>query len=87
MENNLPGDSSENHKKAVLVTVAAGIAVLAALVWWMKQAPSQQAQVSPTPLAGQVDSEAAAISQDVNNIDVGDLNAEFQAIDTDLQGL
>ena len=75
--------SSRDNKKPVLITIVAGIIVLGALVWWMKQAPtSQQVQTSPTP-----DAEAAAINQDINNIDVGDLNAEFEAIDKDLQGL
>ncbi len=75
--------SSGDNKKTVLITVIAGALVLGALVWWMRGASTlQQVQTSPTP-----DAEAAAISQDLNNIDVGDLNAEFEAIDKDLQGL
>lgn len=82
-QNNMANYSSGDNKKTVLITIVTGIIVLGALVWWMKQAPtSQQVQTSPTP-----DAEAAAINQDINNIDVGDLNAEFNAIDTDLQGL
>lgn len=82
-QNNLTEHSSGNDKKTVLITVVAGIIVLGALVWWMKGTkPSQQVQVSPTP-----DAEAAAINQAVEEINVGDLNAEFEAIDKDLQGL
>ncbi len=74
---------SGDNKKTVLITVVAGIIVLGALVWWMKGTQSpQQVQVSPTP-----DAEAAAINQAVEDINVGDLNAEFNAIDADLQGL
>lgn len=75
--------SSGDNKKTVLVTVVAGALVLGALIWWMRGASTpQQAGVSPTP-----DAEAAAINQAVDGVDVGDLNAEFNAIDTDLQGL
>ena len=75
--------SSGDNKKTVLITVVAGLAVLGALIWWLKQVPvPQQAGVSPTP-----DAEAAAINQDIDNINVDDLNAEFEAIDKDLQGL
>lgn len=74
---------SGDNKKTVLVTIVAGLLVLGALMWWLKGAQTpQQAVVSPTP-----DAEAAAISQDVDNINVGDLNAEFDAIDADIQGL
>ena len=75
--------SSGDSKKTVLITVVAGIVVLVALIWWMKQVQvPQPVVVSPTP-----DAETAAIGQDVNSVDVGDLNAEFNAIDADLQGL
>lgn len=73
--------NNTDNKKPVLITVIAGVVVLGALMWWLKQSP-QQAQVNPTP-----DAEAAAIKQAVEGVDVGDLNAEFNAIDTDLQGL
>ena len=44
----------------------------------------QQVGVSPTPTP---DAETAKINQDLDSINVGDLNAEFKAIDTDLRGL
>jgi len=72
---------SGDNKKTVLITVIVGAVVLGALVWWIKQVP-QQAQTSPTP-----DAETAAINQDINSIDVGDLNSEFNSIDQELQGL
>lgn len=63
-----------------VVSIVAGVIVLAALVWWIKQPQvSQQVQVSPTP-----DAETSSINQDINSINVGDLNAEFDAIDKDL---
>ncbi len=70
-------------KGKVFMTIVAGVIVLGALIWWMKGAQNpQQAVVSPTP-----DAETAAINQDVDGINVGNLNAEFDAIDKDLQGL
>ena len=77
--------SSSDNKKTVLITVMSGVIVLGVLVWWMRQPQApQQAGVSPTPVS---DTESAAINQDLEGIDVGDLNAEFNAIDSDLQGL
>lgn len=77
-------NNSEN-KKTILVTVVAGIVVLAALVWWVKQAQApEQIQVSPMPTP---DAETTSINQDVDSINVGDLNTEFDAIDKDLKGL
>lgn len=77
--------SSGDNKKTVLITVMAGVIVLGILVWWMRQPQvSQQTEISPIPAS---DVESAAIEKDLNGIDVGDLNAEFNAIDTDLQGL
>jgi hypothetical protein len=81
-QNNMANYSSDDNKKTILITVAAGIIVLGALVWWLRQTPFRQVGVNPTP-----DAEAAAINQDVNSVNVGNLNAEFQAIDTDLQEL
>ena len=82
-QNNMADYSSDDNKKTVLITVVAGVVVLLALVWWMREVSvPPQVQVSPTP-----DVEAAAINQDINSVDVGDLNSEFDAIDKDLQGL
>lgn len=85
---NLIDNSSNHNKVAGLITIVAGIAVLGALVWWIYQtpvqAPSQQAGVSPTVTP---DAEAAAINNDVDSINVGDLNAEFNVMDADIQGL
>jgi hypothetical protein len=82
-QNNQIEYSSGDNSKKVLLTVIVGVVVLGALVWWMKgTSVSQQAQTSPTP-----DAESAAINQDIDNINVGDLNAELDAIDKNLQGL
>jgi hypothetical protein len=82
-QNNLAGYSSGNNKKIVWTTIVMGIVALGALMWWLKQVPtSQQVQASPTP-----DAEAAAINQSVDSVNVEDLNAELNAIDTNIQGL
>lgn len=83
-QNNMTEHSS-GDKKTVLITVIAGLVVLGVLIWWMRQSQSpQQTGVSPTPIS---DTESAAINQDLDNINISDLNAEFDAIDQDLQGL
>lgn len=57
--------------------------VLSAWVWWVKQVQApQEAQTSLTP-----DAETASINQELDSISSVDLNAEFDAIDKDLQGL
>lgn len=84
-QNNMTEYSSGNSKKTVLITIIAGVVVLGALIWWMNQAQApEEVVVSPTPTP---DAETATINQDLNSIDVGDLNAEFDGIDADLQGL
>ena len=84
-QNNMADHSSSDNKKTVLITVMTGVIVLGVLIWWMRQPQAtQQSVVSPTPTS---DTESAAINQDLEGIDVGDLNAEFNAIDFDLQGL
>ena len=81
-QNNMENYSSDN-KNTVWLTVIAGVLVLGALLWWLRGAQfSQQAVTSPTP-----DAETSAINQDLEGINVGDLNAEFDAIDKDLLGL
>lgn len=77
--------SSGDNKKNVFITIVVGIAVLGFLVWWMNQAQAPQGVgVSPTFTP---DAEAAAINKDASGVDVGDLNAEFDVIDKDLQEL
>lgn len=65
-----------------IITIVAGILVLSAFIWWVRQPQTQQASVSPTP-----DPESASINQGIDNINVLDLNTELDAIDKDLQGL
>jgi len=74
--------NKRDSKKFVLTTVA-GIVVFSALMWWVKQAQTpQQVQVSPTP-----DPEVASINQEIETINTGNLNAELEAIDKELEGL
>ncbi len=76
-QNNMEG------KTMGVISIVAGVVVLGALIWWIKQPQvSQQVNVSPTP-----DAESASINQNIDSINVGDLNAEFDVIDKDLLGL
>lgn len=82
-QNNMPVYSSDNSKKTVLITVVAGVIVLVALIWWVRQAQiPQQVQASPSP-----DPEVASINQEIETINVSNLNAELEVIDKELEGL
>ena len=76
-QNNMEG------KTMGIISIVAGVVVLVALIWWIKQPQvSQQVNVSPTP-----DAESASINQNIDSINVLDLNAELEGIDQDINGL
>lgn len=81
-------NTQNEDKKTILITIIAGVLVLGGLVWWMNQTEikntSQQAKISSTPTP---DVESSTINQEVDSIGVGSLNAEFEAIDKNLQEL
>jgi len=71
-----------DNKKMGIITIVAGVLVLGAFVWWVRQPQTQQVNVSPTP-----DPESASINQGIDSINVLDLNSEMDAIDKDINGL
>jgi len=76
-------------KKLIWIIVVIAIVIVGFLIWGSKSnrvsAPSRT-EVAPAAAAPGSD-KAAAINQDVNSLDVGDLNQEFQSIDADLNQL
>ena len=67
------------NKNTIIIIVALGVLALAG-VWWF------QSNKGPLP-AGQPTDTTEMIIQDADALNVGDIDKEFQAIDTDLQTL
>ncbi len=84
-------------KKSLIVAIIILVAVAIGLFFWLQysfysplqeQEQKQQpaAQTSP-PASAQPSDTAASISRDVDAVDLGDLDKEFDQVDQDLQGL
>ena len=91
MDNNIENiniNPVENHmsKKPSLVLIIVAVAVLALIIWWVNRSPvTKQAVVpTPTPPAAVVQDE---LQQEANDLDLGDVNGEFQEVDRDLNSL
>ncbi|MDP3727613.1 MAG: hypothetical protein Q8R35_03165 [bacterium] len=68
--------------KKLLIAIIVIVLAAAALWWWQSNAPA-------TPSAGETvgSDDTAAISQELETVDLGDVDKEFQAIDADLDSL
>ena len=81
------GGVSKGKKIWVWVAVAVAI-VVACLIWYFGSLNFDLSSIpvpTPTPEAGiQADQE---LSDEVNNLDLGDLDSEFKGIDADLNSL
>lgn len=77
------------NKKSLVIIIIGAIVVLAALgIWyWKIQTPSVPEKTSAPQQSVKKEDSTSAIDQELNSIDIGDLNAEFQTIDTDLNSL
>ncbi len=78
---------SKNILIAIIVIVAA--AVIGFVVWFIQ---SSQAPTVPVPLVedaskSAVNDTVSAVNSEIENIDIGDLDKEFQDINADLQSL
>ena len=82
-----------NNKKFPIVYIAIGIAiVLVGLgIWYWQIQKSKTAipssVVIPATQSTAKEDSVSAVNQELNNIDIGGLDKEFQAIDTDLNSL
>lgn len=82
-----------NNKKFPIVYIAIGIAVvLAGLGIWYWQIQKSKTSIPSSvviPAAQPMAKEdsISVVNQELNNIDIGGLDKEFQAIDTDLNSL
>ena len=78
---------NKNILIAIIVIVAA--VVIGFVVWFIQ---SSQAPTVPVPLVEDASKSAAndavsAVNSEIENIDIGDLDKEFQDIDADFQSL
>jgi hypothetical protein len=89
-------DGMSNGFKVILVIVAA--VVMGVAVWWIffsaatpilpESVPvAPRPGLSGSPSAEKPDDSSASISRSLDSVQVDDLNAELQKIDSDLQGL
>ena len=94
MEGQNPNMGSEpknmriGDKKLPVILAVAGLVVAAGLVWWWiggKEAGQKSMAPTATPEGQSV--ETVDINADLNDINAGDLDAEFNQIDQDLNGL
>lgn len=75
-------------KKLPVILAVAGVIIAAGLVWWWiggREAGNKA--MAPTATPGAQSQETADINKDLNDINAGDLDAEFNQIDQDLNGL
>lgn len=67
-----------NTKLLIIVVIV--ILAAAGIWWWQAYTPTQPVEAPP-------DDTSAAISQELGTVDLGNLDAEFQQIDADLNTL
>ncbi|MDP2664385.1 MAG: hypothetical protein Q8O97_00220 [bacterium] len=73
------------NKNILIISAAVGVLVLAGIWFWSKQssAPSQTQQ----PSSQEPSDNTASINADLDALDLGDIDKEFQGIDADLNTL
>ena len=75
----------QNSKK--WMWVAAVVVVLAVLGWWMWQKPASVTAPETAGPALSPEDTTVAIEQELDATDLGDIDAELQATEADLQSL
>ncbi|MDP3731181.1 MAG: hypothetical protein Q8R34_01655 [bacterium] len=73
------------HKKASASLIILAVAVLALIIWWVSQAPEMEETATPTttPTPAVQDE----LLQEADELDLGDIDSEFQQIDQELNTL
>jgi uncharacterized protein YpmB len=74
-----------NKKTAIIIVIVAIAAAIFYFYYWSQQ-PVEAPTIAGQPAATAEDT-AAAIDNDLNNIDVGDLDKDFQEIDKNTESL
>lgn len=84
--------TASNNKKIIWIIVIAAVIILGGLVWiFMPGQPTlktdQEVLPSPPPPAVLKEDSTQAIDKDLEQVDLGNLNEDFKAIDSDLNSL
>lgn len=75
-----------NEVKNSLIIIAVIVLALLGIVYYMTQKPDDYS-VAPVPQNTVPQDNTAAINNDVEAIDLGDVDMEFKSIDSDLNSL
>lgn len=74
------------NKKGLITVV---LIAIVALVWWMmgpgKTQTPQDAEITETPEI--TEANVSTVEADLNGLDFGDIDAEFESLDADLNNL
>lgn len=91
MEQNIEPSIEPKSKKYFIVLIIGVVVILVGLGIWYWQSQEEEivtpSAAIPTAPATIKEDSTSAINQELNSIDVGDLDKEFQAIDSDLNSL
>ena len=86
--NSEPQNTNIADKKLPVILAVAGVIVVAGLVWWWMGSKSANEKVmAPTATPAGQSQETVDINKDLNDINAGDLDTEFNQIDQDLNNL
>jgi len=88
-----PQEEKKGNVGMIIAAIVILIVVIGAGVWLWKKAPSYAPELpvntgntTPSPVSADQDT-TMEINESLDSVDLGDIDSEFQAIDTDLQGL
>lgn len=84
-----PLTQKHKHKEFFYLAIAV-VVVVAGLIWWQINSYSQEQEVFLPTATSTPDADTQEINninRDMQDADIGDLDAEFQEIDSDLDGL
>lgn len=83
-----PKNIGAGDKKLPVILAVAGVIIAAGLVWWwMGGKSADNKAMAPTATPNAQSQETVDINNDLNDINAGDLDAEFNQIDQDLNNL
>jgi len=77
-------NSTGKNKHTMYITIAVIAAAALAFFWWSQRPGVGEPALTPTP---EIPAELEAINQDLENLNLNDLDTEFQEIDQELDTL